>query len=119
MNTMGGTSAQGLREAVFKKLARCREDIAHGTADLSGLEDSVRAYCEAVAALPKPEGAGHAKDLQLLMDEIGALGLELKEARDAVGRELEGLSRLREANVAYSRSDAIVPARPRKKEDEE
>jgi regulator of replication initiation timing len=116
---MENVSAKKLKEAVFKQVAEYRQGLSEGLTDISGLEDGVRSYCEAVAALPVEEGRLHAQDLSDLTREVAALGAELKEAHAGVRSELAGLGRLRQANVAYSKSDAIGPVHRRKKEEGE
>jgi phage host-nuclease inhibitor protein Gam len=109
---------EALKDKVFAHVAECRASLQGGRENLTGLEEMVREYCGAVASLPKEEGKAHAQDLERLMDDIGALSLELVEARETVRRELTGLGRLKQASVAYHKSDAIGPVyRPKREED--
>lgn len=115
---MANASPEPLRQAVFEHVAECRHQLKEGHADLSRLEGMVLEYCLAIARLPKDEGQRHEGDLKTLMQAIEALGVELEGAKEAVRMELSGLGRLKQANVAYNRSDAILPAVTRKNEDE-
>jgi DNA repair ATPase RecN len=111
-------SVEALKEAVFRHVELCRQSLKEGNANLAGLEEGVRSYCEAVANLPKDKGQGHAAELESLMAEIEALNSELAHMRDSVKAELSGLSRVRQANVAYHKSDAMGPVYRLKNEDE-
>ena len=111
-------TAGALKEAAFRRVAECRASLKHGNTDLAGLEKSVRAYCEAVAKLPKDQGVEHMAGLESLMQEVTSLKGELGVAREAIRQELAGLSRLKQANVAYQKSDAFGP-KYRPKEEEE
>jgi hypothetical protein len=111
-------TAETLKEAVFRRVAECRAGLESGGADMAGLEQSVRAYCEAVAALAKDQGFQHVAPLESLMKEVTALREDLSAAREAICQELTGLSRLKHANVAYQKSDAIGPKRPPKNEEQ-
>lgn len=113
------TSAKALKAAVFDQVADYSRRLQEqGEVDLAGLEEGVRAYCEAVATLPKEEGQKHSQDLQELMNAIASLGDALASAREEVQRELAGLGKLRHANVAYKKSDAIGPVVRPREEDE-
>jgi len=116
---MGKASAKALKNAVFEQVAQYRRSLGEGRTDLSGLEDGVSAYCDAVAALPRDEARLHAQDLEALMREISALGEALKAAREGIRMELAALGRLKQANVAYSKSDAIGPVHRRREEEDE
>jgi hypothetical protein len=111
-------SPEQLRQAAFERVAECRQALAEGRADLSGLEHSVRGYCAAVAQLPEGQGRLHEPELKKLMLEVEALGIELAGAHDVIRKELEGLGRLKQANVAYHKSYAIGPAKIPKSEEE-
>jgi len=94
-----------LKKSVFDLVEECRENLKNGRLDVSQVEHSVRAYCEAIAALPPEEGAKHRQSLEDLMTVVSKLGEELIAARDSVKHELNSLERLRKATVAYSNSD--------------
>jgi len=106
-------SPEILKQAVFELVAECRQRLLAGEVNVSEVERGVRAYCEAVAHLPAEEGRLHAKDLESLMREVTALGDSLVAAHDVVRKELEALARLKQANVAYQKSDAIEDEKPR------
>lgn len=113
------TSAETLRQAAFDQVAQCRKSIEEDQINLSGLEESVRTYCLAVAALPKDQGVLHEEALQSLMLEVEALNLELKRAQDAVAVELAGLGRVKKANLAYHKSEGIgITSKPSKENKE-
>lgn len=111
-------SAGLLGGAAFAHVVECRRSLKEGNTNLSDLEHKVRAYCDAVAALPKAEMKEHARHLEALVQEISKLGEELTAARETVKRELEGLGSLRRANIAYQKTDAIGPVYRMKEEDE-
>ncbi len=116
---MDHASAKALQKAVLGQVAQYRRNLSEGRTDISRLEQGVSAYCEAVAALPREEGMRHTEDLEHLMREVAALGEALKVAHEDIRKELAGLGRLKQANVAYSKSDAIGPVhRPKQEEDE-
>lgn len=98
-----------LRKSAFDLIQECRDKLEAGTIDMSGVESSVRNYCESIAQLPLEEGMLHKDDLTLLMAEITKLGEELIVARDTVQTELGKLERMRKASVAYQHSDGITP----------
>ncbi|HEU5046574.1 MAG TPA: hypothetical protein VFT64_01890 [Rickettsiales bacterium] len=98
-----------LKKATFDLVAECRENLRKGNVDLSGVENSVRAYCQSIAALPMEEGLQHREDLNALMEQVTLLGEELVAARDSVQTELGRMERIRKANVAYQTSDGITP----------
>jgi hypothetical protein len=104
---MTGSSADILGEAIFDRVAECRKQLHEGKADLAGVEDGVRAYCEAVAALPADESRKHAEKLSRLTEAMEALGGELTKARDLAQDELQAFDRLRKASNAYLKSDAM------------
>ena len=94
-----------LKKTVFDLVEECRENLKNGLLDVSKVEHSVRAYCEAISALPEAEGAKNRQDLEDLMILITKLGDELVIARDSVKKELNSLERIRKATVAYSSHD--------------
>lgn len=96
-----------VRETIFERIRECRQDIIQGKVDLSGIEQGVRAYCEAVASLPLDIAREHQPHLEALAGEVEALNMDLTVARDAVCGELDALDRLRQASAAYQRSDAM------------
>src|SRR5271170_5753472 len=111
---MDNASAKALKETVMRQVAQYRRSLQEGMTDLSGLEKGVSLYCDAIAAMPKAQARQHAQDLEDVMREVGALGEALKEAREDIRKELTGLGRLKQANVAYSKSDAIGPVHKRR-----
>jgi len=96
-----------LKQAVFELITECRQRLTQGQVDVSEVERSVRAYCEAVAALPVDQGRAHTQDLTDLMTMVTTLSDELVLARNAVNAELRALDNLKKANVAYQKSDSI------------
>jgi len=104
---MSPASPEALKETVIELIAECRRRLTSGWADVTEVERGVRAYCEVLTALPAEEGRHHIKDLEAMMQAVTLLGDELVAARDTVRHELGALGRVRQANVAYQKSDAI------------
>ncbi len=98
-------SPEILKKSIFDLVSECREKMQKGIVDIAAVEGGVRAYCEAIASLPKEQGKLHKDDLNELMSVITKLGEELVVAREATKQELASLERLRKANVAYNSSD--------------
>jgi hypothetical protein len=96
-----------LKKKVFELITESRAALRHGEVDITGVEKAVRVYCEALAAMPIDEGRLHAGELELLMKEITALGDELVASREKVRIQLESLGKMKQANVAYQKSDKI------------
>ena len=111
-------STDTLREAAFSCVAECRHNLKEGHSDLSGLERSVREYCLAVATLPKDEWPAHEAHLEMLMREVDRLSGDLLKAQEAIRAQLEGLGRIKQANVAYHKSYAVSPVKVPKREED-
>lgn len=105
--TATAASPEALRDKAFYLVTTCRENLKAGNVDTSGIEESIRAYCESIAALPKEDGKLHQQDLNDLMQLIITLGEELVAAQNEVKRELGNLEDRRKANVAYKKSDGM------------
>ncbi|MEI6730680.1 MAG: hypothetical protein WCL30_05415 [Pseudomonadota bacterium] len=94
-----------LKKAVFELVEDCREKLRNGIVEVADVEQSVRVYCEAIAALPLEEGQKHREDLQHLMSEITKLGEELLIERQIVLEKISSLELLRKANNAYNKPE--------------
>jgi hypothetical protein len=98
-----------LKMAVLELIGECRHHLKEGAiVDMSEVERGIRTYCSAVAKLPLEEGRTHADDLNMLMEEVNGLNQDMVEAREALRVELEALEKLKQANTAYKKSDAIA-----------
>lgn len=94
-----------LKKSVVDLIHECRKNLKAGkTADVSQVENGVRAFCASVAALPADEGKKHKSDLRELMKLVTELGDDLVAARDAVKEELAKLDHVRKAHKAYKSS---------------
>lgn len=85
-----------------------------GDVDLAGVEEQVKALCEAAQALPVGEGAAFADKLEALFNRFSALQEELKLQFESVKGELSVLSLRSKAVKAYAVNDALTP--PKKDE---
>ena len=105
-----------LKKTVFDLVNECREKLKNGMVDMSKVEESVRAYCEAISVLPLEEGMLHKESLNELMQLVTKLGEELSTERDVVINEIGKLEKLRKANVAYQTSDGMAVVKEAPKE---
>jgi len=111
-------SVKILKQEAFARVEECRKKLKSGEVNLAGLEQVVKAYCQAVEALATDEGQQHTQDLEELMSEVSALSDELLQSRESVAKELSKLGRVKQANVAYQKTDAIGPVYRPKEEEE-
>ncbi|MEX2644149.1 MAG: hypothetical protein WD270_11890 [Acetobacterales bacterium] len=85
-------------------IRRARRDLKGGTpVDLTGLDTTMAALCEAVVALPKEQADALKPRLIALKDELDDLETRLREGHEALGRELRQLSSRAQAMTAYAR----------------
>ncbi len=103
------TSEAQLRQAVLDQLRTARAYVSGARqqlaasvwADLTGLEDSIRAIYDGVQALPEGEAPPLIEALVALQRELRTLSEELDaRCREAVGRRIEAPAR-RAAVEAY------------------
>lgn len=106
-----GTLDQSV-EAVRGLISRAHHDIAAGAiVDLAPLETRVQDLCQAIAALPRDEGARYRDTLIVLMDDLGTLSAQVQTGLDALSAELGSASKRRSAVSAYGKGPA-APDKP-------
>lgn len=104
-----------LFEQIERFIAESTQLLQEGAIiELSGLDDHVRALCEAVLQLSQQERVEYADKLQSLLGDLNALGETLVAQRDQIGREISGLARHKKANTAYT----VVEASDRNNKEE-
>ncbi len=101
-----------IRDNVFDLVAASRRALQQGMVDISPVEHSVRAYCEAVAGLSKDEARQHSADLTRLTSEITELEKDLKDAYEQVQRKLTELGQHQKAHTAYKKSTGPSAYKP-------
>lgn len=74
--------------------------------DLTGLDRSVAAMCDAIAALPADQRPPLKDALIALMDEMNALVAALEAQQQAVSDSLKGVSSRQRAVAAYGKGAA-------------
>ena len=91
-------------ERIDGLVARARNDLADGAIlDLSPLEQRVAQLCAGIHSLPIEQGRGFTPRLTALLADLGSLGGEIKEGRDALSKALDGQGKRRSAVNAYGR----------------
>lgn len=82
--------------------------------DLEGLDEEVVRLCKAVLLLSQEDRLKHADMLQKLLNDLGELGNEMRQERDAVATQIQQLSQHRQAHVAYQKADAVDDPKKKK-----
>jgi hypothetical protein len=80
--------------------------------DLTGLDRSVAAMCDAIAALPPDQRPPLKDSLVALMDEMNALVAAIEAQQQEVSDSLKGVSSRQRAVAAYGKG--VTPGRPGK-----
>jgi Mating-type protein beta 1 len=96
-----------LQQNVFSLVEEGRQALQQGMVDLAPIEVAVRAFCEALQALPLEEAKEFAPTLRQLSENMHVLEDELQRARWAVQQQLTNLNRIRQAETAYRTTDSM------------
>jgi hypothetical protein len=104
---MTTADADSLRKTVYEQLERCRATLKAGAVNMQPVQESVRVYCEALAELPRSVLTAHKADLEEMTLQLNALSETLVAEREGIRAQLDGLGKLRKANIAYQTSDSI------------
>lgn len=84
-------------------ISESRAAIANGQeVELLGLDEKINRLCEMVEGLSKEEQMMYEDRLQALLEELNALGLDLKAQHESI----RNIPLHRNANVAYKTADS-------------
>ena len=90
-----------------KQLTHYLEELAAGRSfDMTGFDKIALSIQKEIATLTPTDAAVFQKDIATVMEMLDALFAGLEQKRDAVRKEIEGLSRQVDANKAYKRTDS-------------
>ena len=74
--------------------------------DMAGLDKRVMVLCDQALMLPQEVRAQYSGKLQELLDELTQLGKDLEKKRDALARDIRGVSQHKKAHAAYTTAEA-------------
>lgn len=97
-----------LLEELSVFIAESRKLVDKGAfVQLAGMDKQMRALCDEALKLSGEQRKQYASRLQKLFDEVKMLGDAMQSTRDAMFKEIQGLSGHRKANVAYQTTDSL------------
>ncbi len=99
-------AARELLDDLKVYISKAKEIVAQGDyIELEGLDKQVHRMCQAISTLSVEESRQFKDELDELMIDLDELQQRFVASRDALGKELSGVSKHKQASVAYKQSE--------------
>lgn len=114
---MTASTARNLVSDLGLYIETAKDIVAKGDyVSLNGLDTQVETLCNAILNLSAEEAKTYADDLDRLMMELTVLQRSFIESRDQLRGELDGLTRHKQASMAYKRQEHSSYSNPKSAE---